>query len=617
MQAVIFSFMIPVISLLLWRSYNREKKLTAEEMTLRYVAYTILVTLISTAVMVFLCEEGTSFWEKIDKSTLFVLKYAGIEILAAILVSLVEWICISKRIAVKLDMEEYYNTSPMRFVRKYVFPLGIYLLAIAVVVLNARLMFDNVLWGDEAFSANTAQKSMGGIIQVLYYWDNHPPLHYYWLKLFGHLFGFTVPVFHLASLVPFAAGLLLAVTALRKHFGNIPAAFFVVISGLASSCLEYNLEVRMYSLAFFAVTACFYCSYRVLCGGRAAWNGMVLWALVAAYSHYYALVAVGILLFITSVASWMRYRGKIWVKGIVSILLFVVGYLPWLGYLLTATENVSENWWMSDTLGLQQSLNMVFGSSGMSSIIFPLVIIFLLVMLLAESSVIEVEKKAGKTLIRIHTPSVRGWSDNTYAASVGGLTVFGTVLFAYLLCFIMGPVLAERYLYPLSAITFVVLTVECSHMLTLFRQLDIKLKKNWIAGAGKCALAAILAVLFAAGIKNYGAYSALVADEERKTTDTLYVIGEPEEDVALVTNGVQHLGWTVLAYYYPENEVVSGSYLDAAAESFWYFTPEFLTEEEIQGLIKNGYAVEGYGERQLSKYPFVLYYIEKSSNFLQ
>lgn len=614
MQAIIFGLVIPVVPLLLWGSCHKERKSTAGEAVLRYGVYLLLITLLSCAAMAFLCEEGGSFWEKVDRSPMFALKFVGIQIFSALLVSGAEWLFACRKVAVKVDWEQYYNVWLIRFIRKYVFPAGIYLLAAFVIFMNVRLMFDNVLWGDEAFSANTAQKSMGGILQVLYYWDNHPPLHYYWLKLFGELFGYTVPVYHLASLVPFIAGVIFAVTFLRKHFGNIPAAFFVMISGLASSCLEYNLEVRMYSLAFFAVAACFYCAYRVLCGGRAAWAGMVFWALAGAYSHYYALVCLGILLFITGVAVWVRYRGKTWIKGLVSIAVFIVGYLPWMGYLFTATENVSNNWWMSDVLGLRESLTMVTGGTGMSGIILPLVLVLLVVMLLAESSFFEKKREDGRLVIKIHTPSVRGWSDSTYAAAVGGLTIFGTLLFAYLLCMVIGPVLAERYLYPLSAITFVVLAVECSHMLTLLKQFGGKMKKNWLPGAGKCLLTAVLTALFIVGTGNYGAYSAAAASENQKTAETLYLMGEPGEDVQLVSNGVQHLGWTVLAYYFPKNDVVNGSYVNAEADKYWYFTPNFLTEEEVQDLGNRGYTIAGYGEKQLGKYPFVLYYIERMQN---
>ena len=157
-------------------------------------------------------------------------------------------------------------------------------------------------------------------------------------------------------------GIVLALTVVRKHFGMLAATFFVMISGLGQACLEYNLEVRMYALAFLCVTGCFYCSYRVIAdGSRKTWAGMVLWALAAAYSHYYALVAVGIMMFFTGVAVWIKYRGKTWIKGVLAIVAFFIGYAPWLYFFYAGLKNVSRGWWMTEILGLDQSLEIVMG----------------------------------------------------------------------------------------------------------------------------------------------------------------------------------------------------------------------------------------------------------------
>lgn len=601
MQAVILGLMIPVLPLWIEGRYHKGERST-RELVLRYVVYTLLVTLLSSCVMTLFCEEGTSFLEKIDRSVSFLLKYALIQAASAVLVAVGEAV-LRKEILVQVDWKQYQEMGIMRFMRKYVFPIGIYLLAAAVILLNVKLMFDNVLWGDEAFSANTAQKSVDGILQVLYYWDNHPPLYYYWLKGFGELFGYQVPIYHLASLVPFILGILLAVTALRKRFGNLPAAFFIVISGLASSCVEYNLEVRMYALAFLAVLACFYCSYRVLSGGRAAWTGMVLWALAAAYSHYYALVTVGILLFITGVAYWVRNGKKAWIKGLIALLVFIIGYLPWMNFLLKATESVSNNWWMTEVLPLKRSLTMVTGAN-MSSVILPLLVLMLLISLLAESSILEWKTKKSKLIVQIHTPSVKGWSDETYAAATGALTIAGTLIFAYLLCAVIGPVLAERYLYPLSAISAMLMVIETSHMLKL-------LKSHTQVAVGKAVLFVMLVVLVTVGLKGYKEYSNTVTLQDQKTMETLSLMGEVDEDVVLVTNGVKHLGWTVLAYYFPEREVINGNYGSTDADRFWYFTPDTISEEAVQEINAAGYSIAGYGEYQLSQYPFMLYYMEK------
>lgn len=116
-----------------------------------------------------------------------------------------------------------------------------------------------------------------------------------------------------------------------------------MISGLGQACLEYNLEVRMYALAFLCVMGCFYCSYRVIEDGtRKTWTGMVLWALGAAYSHYYALVAVGIMMFFTGVAVWIKYRGKTWRKGVLAIVAFLIGYAPWLYFFYAGLKMSAE-----------------------------------------------------------------------------------------------------------------------------------------------------------------------------------------------------------------------------------------------------------------------------------
>ena len=59
------------------------------------------------------------------------------------------------------------------FIEKYF----IYLFAAAVVAVNFTLIFDNVVWGDEAFSGNVIRgTNIAGLLQRIYYWDNHPPL---------------------------------------------------------------------------------------------------------------------------------------------------------------------------------------------------------------------------------------------------------------------------------------------------------------------------------------------------------------------------------------------------------------------------------------------------------
>lgn len=624
MQTMIFCLMFPVVPLLIWRSYRDDKQISGKELLIKYAVYALAVNLITSLAMVFFCDEGTSFLAKADTAPVFVLKFAAVEFAAALLVAGAEWMYVTRRLAVTVAWQEYRDSGIGRFIRKVLMPCGIYLTAVAVVLLNVSLMFDNVLWGDECFSANTAQKDVDGILQVMYYWDNHPPLHYYWLKLFGELFGHTGPVYHLASLTPFLIGIVLALVFLRKHFGNIPTAFFIIITGVASSCLQYNLEIRMYSLAFLGVVCCYYCAYRVLSGGKLAWFGMVFWALVGAYSHYYAMMAVGILIFITGVAAAVRYGAKTLIKGTLALLAFIVGYAPWLGYLFHATHSVSNNWWMSEIIGFGDCMQMLLCGPKFWKIVLCLLVVFLAALFLAESSFFKMTgavKNASnengtdnRREISIHMPSLKNWSDEAYGAAVGVLTVAGTLIAAYVLCLIVGPVLIQRYLYPVSAVTALLLVISGSGCMAIIKKWGEKLRKRWPQKLAKAVLIAALAILAVIGLGNYRDYGSQVRAEKTVTEQALSLIGEVPEDTVLVSNNVKHLAWTVLYYYYPDREIITSRCSDNAAEydKFWYFTPEPIGEGELQEMYGMGFSMEAFGAQQIAVYPFELYYFERN-----
>ena len=603
----------PVIGILIWRSYQQNKVFTGRELLFRYAVYTLAINLITSLAMVIMCDEGTSFWTKMDESVIFTLKFAALELMAMLFVVGVEWMYVTRRLTVKVNWQEYREMGLGKFVEKTLFPCGIYLMAAVTVLLNVSLMFDNVLWGDECFSASTAQSTVDGVLQRLYYWDNHPPLHYYWLKMFGELFGHSGPVYHLASLVPFFIGILLALIFLRRHFGNIPTAFFVIITGLAYPCIQYNLEIRMYSLAFLSVACCYYCAYRVLSGGRFAWFGMVFWALFGAYAHYYALMTAGILIFITGVAAAVRYRGKTWIKGLLALLAYVAGYVPWFGYLFRGISGVHNNWWVTEIMSLQESLQMVLCGVTFQKIVLCLSLVFLAALLLTESSFFTICRYENSSEISVHRPRLKNWSNETYGVTVGALTIIGTLTAAYILCLVMDPVLVDRYLYPLSAITVMLLVMGAKGSLGLVKKLGEKTQKTWLEPSAKSVLILVLAALFFIGLGNYNNYRTQVKSEQAATEQVIALIGEVPEDTVLVSNNVKHLSWTVLGYYYPDRDIIAGGCTDEGLEynKFWYFTTSQIDKAEADKLSGLGYTTWYYGHQQIAVYPFELYYFER------
>ena len=607
MFTIIITLLLPLVPIVVWRQYvlknhGKSGQTTAPgkgEYIFRYLTCLICVLVISWIMLSLAGNDDNTILRKLIESREYAVKVLCAEICIMLLYAIAELFVEEakdgKHEKIRSVLYSFNDSKVWSVFRKYIGPVVVAALAILVVCLNFSMMSDRVLWGDEAFSANTAHKDVDGILQVLYYCDNHPPLYYYWLKLFGTLFGYKVPVFHLASLVPFVIGIVLALTVVRKHFGLLPATFFVMISGLGQACLEYNLEVRMYALAFLCVMGCFYCSYRVIAdGNRKTWAGMVLWALAAAYSHYYALVAVGIMMFFTGVAVWIKYRGKTWIKGVLAIIAFFIGYAPWLYFFYAGLKNVSRGWWMTEILGLDRSLEIVMGGRRMNGIVFPLLILFLVITLVADSSVFSVEKDG----IHLQKPSVKKWSDKTYAMAVGACTILGTLVFAYLLSVVMAPMLAQRYLYPLSAVAIVMLVIGSSRVLELLALLE---KQSWkgLELLGRVILVVFLGIMFGMGIRNYRECYDSYEQQKTETDKTLDLIGTPTQDTKMVTNGVKHLGWTVLYYYYPDNEIVNGDYRQAEADSFWYFTPNAMGGDSIAELDQNVYQVTDDGQMQL------------------
>ena len=577
---------------------------------LKSIIYIISMFFWTSIMLGIMKDDDTSFFIKISQSSSFAVKFICLEIVILVGMLLFEWIIIKKGLIEKINLDKSKNI--VRIFLKYISPLLVYLSAILVIVLNVCLMFDNVVWGDEAFSANTAKNSLFGVMQILYYCDNHPPLHYVWIKIFGDIFGHSIPIYHLASLVPFIIGIILVVTVVRKEFGNFPTAFFVVISGLGASCLEYNLEIRMYSLAFLGVLGTFYCAYKVIdTGKKSAWIGMVLWALEAAYSHYYALVAVGLLLFFTGIVVWIKNRGKYWIKGLVAIIVFIIGYAPWLCFLFIAIKNISGNWWMTDILSLNRTIEMIMGYKGLSSCIFPILLVLVFVLLIVECGIINIETVDGKSNIVLKKPSIKEWSNEMYKVVVGVATIIGTVAFAYSISYLMKPMLAQRYMYPLSAVTFLLLVIALSRIFALAQKYDEEIGKKTIRFIVKGFALVFLVLFYVIGIENYRNYKDLVVDQDNKTKATLNVIGEPEEDTMFVTNGVKHLGWTIFPCYFPGTEFISGTCYAATKDKFWYFNPTPIGEEDIIRLTEMGYDVISYGQMQISQYPFFLYYMEK------
>ena len=122
--------------------------------------------------------------------------------------------------------------------------------------------FGQDIWFDEVFSVNFIQHSYKEIA-VLTGKDVHPPLYYWYLKLFHDIGKVLVPaassimLCKLASMLPFVGIFVYTLTAIRKNFGLHVAGLFWLLVMTMPQISNYTVEIRMYSLALFFITAAF------------------------------------------------------------------------------------------------------------------------------------------------------------------------------------------------------------------------------------------------------------------------------------------------------------------------------------------------------------------------
>lgn len=223
--------------------------------------------------------------------------------------------------------------------------------------------FHTEVWFDEAYTIALLQHDYTEIIQIDI-GDVHPVLYYLLLKTFTLLFGNSILVCRLFSVL---AGILMGVIGfshIRKDFGAKVGLVYTFLAFFLPCMSVYGTEIRMYSWTMLFTTFSGIYAYRIIKDNKVKnWALFAISSLVTAHCHYYGLVSVAIingLLFLHIVFSKEMYKteGKTKKKYLIvffiTALVEVLGYLPWLPIFLKQATAVSESYWiplnLSDTV---------------------------------------------------------------------------------------------------------------------------------------------------------------------------------------------------------------------------------------------------------------------------
>lgn len=168
-----------------------------------------------------------------------------------------------------------------------------YILAIVGIITYISLIFNKNVWLDEAFTASLIRTDFINVIDRSIH-DTLPPLYNIFLKLSTDLFGYSVPVMKIVSILPMAGAILLGSTFVYQRFGVKTSCLYIICIVSMPQLLYYGLEIRMYSLGFFFATGAGI--FAVECIYTAKWKYFLLLSVMTAlagYTHHFALVSSG------------------------------------------------------------------------------------------------------------------------------------------------------------------------------------------------------------------------------------------------------------------------------------------------------------------------------------
>lgn len=204
------------------------------------------------------------------------------------------------------------------------------------------------LWFDESYSAAVSTHSIPEIWKITA-GDSHPPLYFIMLRVVTLMFGRTEASLRLLSVLGILMLAVLGAGPVRRAFGNFTGWIFGVIVLIVPMSLSMGQEARMYTWAAFFVTGA--AVYAYLCTEKGkTWDFIMLgvFSLGAAYTHYFALLAVTIANVILVLYLILRFEKKKFLKYVVMAIATMGGFLPWAMTLVGQISKVSKDFWIPD-----------------------------------------------------------------------------------------------------------------------------------------------------------------------------------------------------------------------------------------------------------------------------
>lgn len=390
---------------------------------------------------------------------------------------------------------------------------GFFLLGLSLLMLGRSLMlcFSNDIWYDELFTVGMVEHSYGELVRFTAA-DVHPPLYYCIVKLFVDLcklikpgIGTVIPA-KIVSVLPYFILLIYAVTFMRKRFGLFVGGLFLFCVTAMPQLPAYTVEVRMYGWALLFVTAAFlHAGELISCyvnretsfshtdrlnrnyvnqktapeetgpgvgepvvaetetGRRQKQKrclhgaALTFYGLAAAYTQYFACVAVVMVYLWVLLVFWRRDRRRVR-EWLLCVAVSVIGYVPWLFALAGQLGAVSENYWILPltwrSLGgcVKFLMKPAFTDERVNTVLAVILSAAYLVLWCRWASKLyhnrREKRKPMENSVGIWKEEDEGSAEQFFLATAGIWVLAGLVAFGFAASFLIRPVFVYRYMIP-------------------------------------------------------------------------------------------------------------------------------------------------------------------------
>lgn len=279
--------------------------------------------------------------------------------------------------------------------------------------------------------------------------DVHPPLYYLLLKFIVKILTdlnltfdliFTIK---LVSIIPSIIILAISVTKIRKNYGFFVGGLFAFSIITMSTFFTQYLTARMYSWGMLFIVLGFLCVKPILEKNHVKyWILLSIFAALGAYTHYFVAIAF-VSLYIILLAFTFIKSVEFFKNWLISTLIGIILYLPWLLVLFNQLNTVQKSYWIPP-ITLETIINCFtcYSTYYYTPILYygSLILLFIFVALIIKDFIKNREVTDEFLLIGI-------------------LTYILTILIGITLSMTFKPILIIRYIIPVSSIIWILISI--------------------------------------------------------------------------------------------------------------------------------------------------------------